>query len=54
VADRSLLQWWRHRSLRARITVLATALFTVALVVAGVVLLLAVNAALLNTLDSSA
>ncbi|MEO7260235.1 MAG: HAMP domain-containing sensor histidine kinase [Jatrophihabitantaceae bacterium] len=54
MADRFLLRWWRHRSLRARITVLATALFTVALVLAGVVLLLAVNAALLNTLDSSA
>ncbi len=51
---RSLPRWWRHRSLRARITVLATALFSVALALAGVVLLVAVRAALLNTLDSSA
>ena len=31
-----LMRWWRWRSLRARITVLATALFTLALALAGV------------------
>jgi signal transduction histidine kinase len=59
VAEPALLarrpsQWWRRRSLRARITLLATALFTVALVLAGVVLLFTVGKSLLNTLDSSA
>lgn len=48
------LRWWRCRSLRARITLLATALFTVALVLAGVILLFTVGKSLLNTLDSSA
>jgi signal transduction histidine kinase len=49
-----ILRWWRWRSLRARITVLATALFTLALALAGGILLLTVGKSLLNTLDSSA
>src|SRR5438445_731179 len=55
VADRgSPARWWRRRSLRARITVLATALFTLTLVFAGVALLFTVGKSLLNTLDASA
>ena len=49
-----ILRWWRWRSLRARITVLATALFTLALALAGGILLYTVGKSLLNTLDSSA
>src|SRR6185437_6117427 len=49
-----ILRWWRWRSLRARITVLATALFTLALALAGGILLFTVGKSLLNTLDSSA
>jgi len=48
------LRWWRRRSLRARITLLATALFTVALMLAGLILVFTVGKSLLNTLDSSA
>ena len=47
-------RWWRRRSLRARITLLATTLFSVALILAGVILLFTVGKSLLNTLDSSA
>lgn len=47
-------RWWQRRSLRARITLLATTLFTVALMLAGVSLLFTVGKSLLNTLDSSA
>jgi heavy metal sensor kinase len=49
-----LVRWWRRRTLRARITLLATAVFTVALLLAGVILLATVGRSLLNTLDSSA
>lgn len=49
-----LVQWWRRRSLRARITLLATALFTAALMLAAGILLFTVGKSLLNTLDSSA
>ncbi|HTZ44448.1 MAG TPA: ATP-binding protein [Jatrophihabitans sp.] len=49
-----VFRWWRRRSLRARITLLATAIFTVALLLAGVILLATVGRSLLNTLDSSA
>jgi len=49
-----IMRWWRWRSLRARITVLATALFTLALALAGGILLFTVGKSLLNTLDSSA
>jgi signal transduction histidine kinase len=49
-----LIRWWRRRTLRARITLLATAVFTVALLLAGVILLVTVGRSLLNTLDSSA
>lgn len=49
-----LIRWWRYRSLRARITLLATTIFTVALILAGVILLVTVGKSLLNTLDSSA
>lgn len=49
-----LIGWWRHRTLRARITLLATTIFTVALILAGVILLVTVGKSLLNTLDSSA
>ena len=48
------VRWWRRRSLRARITLLATGVFTVALLLAGVILLVTVGRSLLNTLDSSA
>jgi signal transduction histidine kinase len=55
VADRgSPARWWRRRSLRARITVLATALFTLTLIFAGGALLFTVGKSLLNTLDASA
>jgi len=50
----SLARWWRHRTLRARITVLATGIFSVALLLAGGILLATVGKSLLNTLDSSA
>jgi signal transduction histidine kinase len=46
--------WWRRRSLRARITVAATVLFSLTLVLAGVILLVTVGRSLVNTLDSSA
>lgn len=51
---RAPLRWWRRRSLRARITLLATALFTLALMLAGLVLVFTVGKSLLSTLDSSA
>ena len=48
------LRWWAHQSLRARLTLIATALFAVA-VSSGVVLALALQRhALLNVLDASA
>jgi signal transduction histidine kinase len=53
-AFRGLRYWWRRRSLRARITVLATALFTLTLILAGIALLLTVGRSLVNTLDTSA
>jgi signal transduction histidine kinase len=49
-----LVRWWRRRTLRARITLLATGVFTLALLLAGVILLATVGRSLLNTLDSSA
>ena len=49
-----LARWWRCRTLRARITLVATAVFTVALLLAGVILVVTVGRSLLNTLDSSA
>lgn len=51
---RAPLRWWRRRSLRARITLLATALFTLALMLAGLILVFTVGKSLLSTLDSSA
>ena len=48
------VRWWRRRTLRARITLLATGVFTLALLLAGVILLATVGRSLLNTLDSSA
>ncbi|MFL6161843.1 MAG: ATP-binding protein [Jatrophihabitantaceae bacterium] len=48
------VRWWRRRTLRARITLLATGVFTVALLLAGVILIVTVGRSLLNTLDSSA
>jgi signal transduction histidine kinase len=48
------VRWWRRRTLRARITLLATGVFTIALLLAGVILLVTVGRSLLNTLDSSA
>ncbi|HEX2903486.1 MAG TPA: ATP-binding protein [Jatrophihabitans sp.] len=53
-SGRLLVGWWRHRSLRARITLLATTIFAMALILAGVILLTTVGKSLLNTLDSSA
>src|SRR3954454_13801459 len=51
---RWLSDWWRQRSLRARITIAATTLFAVA-VVAGTVLLVAVlRGSLIRSIDSSA
>lgn len=49
-----MIRWWRHRTLRARITLLATTIFSIALILAGVILLVTVGKSLLNTLDSSA
>ncbi len=49
-----LVRWWRRRTLRARITLLATTVFSIALILAGVILLVTVGKSLLNTLDSSA
>jgi signal transduction histidine kinase len=46
--------WWRRWSLRARVTVVATALFTTALTIAGFALLITVGHSLVNTLDTSA
>jgi signal transduction histidine kinase len=46
--------WWRRRSLRARITVVATSIFTIMLTLAGLALLITVGRSLLSTLDSSA
>jgi len=46
--------WWRRRSLRARLTLVATALFTLAVLCASVALLLTVGRSQVNTLDSSA
>jgi signal transduction histidine kinase len=48
------MMWWRRRSLRARVTVAATALFTITLMLAGLILLVTVGKSLLKTLDTSA
>ena len=49
-----LIRWWRHRTLRARITLLATVIFAVALILAGRDPAGHGGQSLLNTLDSSA
>jgi signal transduction histidine kinase len=46
--------WWSRQSLRARLTLLATALFTVAVVSGALLVLTLQRYALLRTLDSSA
>ena len=46
--------WWARQSLRARLTLLATALFTLAVITGAVLVLVLQRFALLRTLDSSA
>ncbi|HEY2165872.1 MAG TPA: HAMP domain-containing sensor histidine kinase [Jatrophihabitantaceae bacterium] len=46
--------WWARQSLRARLTLLATSLFTIAVVSGAVLVLVLQRYALLRTLDSSA
>jgi signal transduction histidine kinase len=46
--------WWVRQSLRARLTLLATALFSFAVITGAVLLLILQRAALTNVLDSSA
>jgi signal transduction histidine kinase len=46
--------WWSRQSLRARLTILATALFTVAVTTGAVLVLMLQRYTLLRTLDSSA
>jgi signal transduction histidine kinase len=47
-------RWWEAQSLRARLTLLATALFTLAVATGAVLLLVLQRYALLRTLDNSA
>ncbi len=47
-------RWWARQSLRARLTLLATALFTVAVVTGAILVLTLQRVALLRVLDSSA
>ena len=47
-------RWWARQSLRARLTLLATALFTLAVVTGAILVLTLQRYALLRTLDSSA
>lgn len=46
--------WWRRRSLRARVTFVATVLFVLTLVLVALALLFTIGRALVNTLDTSA
>jgi signal transduction histidine kinase len=46
--------WWRRRSLRARLTLVSAALFSLTLIIAGVLLFILIGRSLVNTLDSSA
>jgi signal transduction histidine kinase len=48
------ISWWSRQSLRARLTLLATALFTFAVVTGAVLVLVLQRYTLLRTLDSSA
>jgi signal transduction histidine kinase len=47
-------RWWARQSLRARLTLLATALFTLAVITGAVLLLVLQRYALMRTLDNSA
>src|SRR4051812_6867982 len=47
-------RWWVRQSLRARLTLLATALFTAAVVTGAVLLLVVQRSALTRVLDQSA
>jgi signal transduction histidine kinase len=51
---RWLGEWWRARSLRARITIAATTLFAIALVAGTVVLITLLQQSLIRGIDSSA
>jgi signal transduction histidine kinase len=48
------VRWWANRSLRARLTLLATALFSLAVLTGAGLLLVLQNYALVHTLDGSA
>lgn len=48
------LRWWARQSLRARLTLLATALFSLAVVTGAVLVLILQRTALLRVLDASA
>ena len=48
------LRWWARQSLRARLTLLATALFTLAVVTGAVLVLVLQRTALVRVLDASA
>ncbi|HJQ41497.1 MAG TPA: hypothetical protein VJ831_00300, partial [Jatrophihabitantaceae bacterium] len=48
------LRWWARQSLRARLTLLATALFSFAVLTGAVLLLVLQRYALVRTLDNSA
>src|SRR6266496_1933184 len=47
-------QWWARQSLRARLTLLATALFSAAVITGAVLLLVVQRSALTRVLDQSA
>jgi signal transduction histidine kinase len=51
---RWLGEWWGARSLRARITIVATTLFAAAVVSGTIVLIIVLRVALINGIDSSA
>jgi signal transduction histidine kinase len=51
---RWLGEWWRARSLRARITIAATTLFAIAIITGTVVLITLLRQSLINGIDSSA
>jgi signal transduction histidine kinase len=48
------LRWWARQSLRARLTLLATALFTLAVITGAVLVLILQRTALVRVLDASA
>ena len=52
--DRAAGEWWSRQSLRARLTLLATALFSFAVITGAVLLLVLQRYALTRVLDQSA